>query len=82
MRSLKSVRKGDGFDLVELHQVDDGLIREIRATQERIAKELGQDVAKFEGKLDIEKATPEQRAARLAELLKKAGITNGSQSIN
>lgn len=41
-KNLKGIGKGDDFQVVEVYEVDTGTLKEIRATQEQVAKELGQ----------------------------------------
>ena len=50
-RNLKGIGKGEDFQIVEVFEVDTGTLREIRSTQEQVAKELGQWSEKRELKL-------------------------------
>jgi putative insertion element HTH domain-containing protein len=46
--NVKGVGKGDDFQLIDVYEVDTALLREMRAIQEQVAKELGQRVDKHE----------------------------------
>jgi hypothetical protein len=51
-KQLKGIGKGEDFQVVEVYEVDTALVRELRATQEQIAKELGQWVEKRDVKVN------------------------------
>jgi len=47
-KMLKGIGKGNDFQVVEVYEVDNGTLRELRAVQEQVAEELGQKVTKHE----------------------------------
>lgn len=47
-KQLKGIGKGDDFQVVEVYEVDTGLLKEIRAIHEQVAEELGQKITKHE----------------------------------
>ena len=51
-KQLKGIGKGEDFQVVEVYEMDTALVRELRATQEQIAKELGQWVEKRDVKVN------------------------------
>jgi transposase-like protein len=48
VKSVKSVRRGDDFELVPIYEVDTGLLRELREHEKQAAQELGQWTEKRE----------------------------------
>lgn len=47
-KMLKGIGKGDDFQVVEVYEVDTGILKEIRAIHEQVADELGQRRKKVE----------------------------------
>lgn len=47
-KMLKGIGRGDDYQVVEVYEVDTGLLKEIRAIHEQVAEELGQKVKKHE----------------------------------
>lgn len=47
-KMLKGIGKGEDFQVVEVYEVDTGIMKEIRAIQEQVTEELGQKVTKHE----------------------------------
>jgi len=47
-KMLKGIGKGDDFQIVEVYEVDTGILKEIRAIHEQVADELGQRRKKVE----------------------------------
>lgn len=69
VRNIKSVGKGEDFQLIDVYEVDTALIREIRATQELVAKELGQSVEKRELRIkSLKDLTDDELTALAADL--------------
>jgi Helix-turn-helix of insertion element transposase len=62
-KMLKGIGSGDDFQVVEIYEVDTGIVKEIRALQEQVAEELGQRVDRTEtvdlNKL-FERMTPQE----------------------
>lgn len=62
VHNVKGVGKGDDFQLIDLYEVDTGLLKELRAHEEQAAKELGQWTEKRETvtKLKLENLSDEE----------------------
>jgi len=86
-KQLKGIGKGDDFRVVEVFEVDTTLVRELRATQEQIAKELGQWVEKRDVKVNsvlFERMTPDEleRYAKHGTLPEWFAVATGSANRN
>jgi hypothetical protein len=84
-KQLKGIGKGEDFQVVEVYEVDTALVRELRATQEQIAKELGQWVEKRDVKVNsilFERMSQEEleRYARDGTLPDWFAVATGSAS--
>lgn len=48
VRNVKGIGKGDAYQVVEVFEVDQGVLKEFRAIEEQVAEELGQKVSKHQ----------------------------------
>lgn len=80
VHNVKGIGKGDDFQVIDLYEVDVGLLSELRAAEQQAAKQLGQWIEKGEltgkdgGPLEYADAslTDEERAGRIAAILERA----------
>lgn len=73
VHNVKGVGKGDDFRLIDLYEVDTGLLKELREHEKQAAQELGQWVEKQETKAETTHHFDERFKAALARSYGKPG---------
>lgn len=80
VQQIKSVGKGDDFQIVHEYRVDTGLLKELREHEKQAAQELGQWTEKHNhehaGTINLQ-LTDAERYARLATLFKRRRTPEG-----
>lgn len=72
VHNVKGVGKGDDFQLIDLYEVDTGLLKELREHEKQAAQEVGQWTEKREvlGKIKLE-ALDDEELEQLERLVRK-----------
>jgi DNA-binding protein H-NS len=65
VRTVKGVGKGDDFQLIDLYEVDVGLLKELREHEKQAAQELGQWTEKVQSEVRATLVDPDRQAAML-----------------